>query len=260
VIVDLVPHLLAPDPRHNLRQWPELLEMAEAIDLILSTRHAGFGAALALGSLFPSVKDRHEIRSFFRAALQGRSASHRAEIAGQVARWTRDRGALLSDERPAYDGSIDRANRGYFPPRWRCHPTNERYLRRLLELAESRAIRVYWLLPPVVPRFQARREELGLEASYLQFARTLADRHRNLFVLDARHAGFDHSRFIDPLHLNRRGAIELTERVAGLLASLRAARVTGSRWVRLPDEPSRPDAGPRASAVALQSSREGRRP
>lgn len=264
VIVDFVPHLLAPDPRHNLRQWPELLDVPEAVDLIVSTRHAGFGAALTLGSLLASVKDRHEIRAWVKAALQGRSASHRSEVAGYVDRWTRDRGALLCADRRSYDGSIDAANRGYFPARWACHLTNERYIGRFLDLARSRGIRVYWLLPPVAPEFQARREELGLEASYSRFARTMADRHRNLCVLDARHAGFDHSVFIDPLHLSRQGAVALSEQVAALVARLGADPAGGPRWAMLSDDRCRPPDRAReelgAPTVALQVTSEGRRP
>lgn len=256
IVVDFVPHLLASDPRHNLRQWPELVELPELLDLGVSTRHAGFFAALALGTLLPSVKDRHEIRTYVAAAVAGRSASRRHEIPAYVDRWTRDAGAQLCAERPSYDGAIDAKNRGYFPPRWSCHATNARFVRRILDLAETEGIRVYWLLPPVVPRFQERWDELGLEASYTRFLATMTDRYRNLTVIDGRHAGYGHSLFIDPLHLNERGAMRLTNDVAAVMERSRA--VPRERWAGL----SRTGAVTRQGnpTVALEVTRQGRRP
>jgi hypothetical protein len=220
VVVDFVPHLLATDPRHNLRQWPELLDWPELVDLGAATRHAGFFAALVLGKVLPSVKDRYEIRGSVASALRGRSASRREEVPGYVSRWRLDRGAQLEPPRPSYQGEVDVENPAYFPRVWRCHPTNARYIERILELAGEHGIAVVWLIPPVTPRFQARRDALGLEASYSRFVSSLTRRHPNLAVVDARDVGFDHSLFIDPLHLSEPGARALSARVAAALGPI----------------------------------------
>jgi hypothetical protein len=251
VVVDFVPHLLAAGPRHNLRQWPELVTPREGLDLSLTARHAAMAAELALGSLFPSVKDRYEIRVAVRAALRGESsASRRGEIPDYVRQWHENQGAQLCAPRPAFRGEIDPANPAYFPHAWKCHPTNETYLRRFLALAAAHRVRVFWLLPPVTPRFQARRDALGIEASHTQFVRRLQAEFANLTVIDARHAGYDHSRFIDPLHLDRRGAAALSAELAGILVRERDGREPIPRWVSLPA--SRPEDGEAPSRLALQ--------
>jgi hypothetical protein len=234
VVVDFVPHLLAAGSRHNLRQWPELVTPRDGLDLGLTARHAAVAAELALGSLLPSVKDRFEIRAAVRAALRGESASRRGEIPDYVRQWDENQGAQLCAPRPAFRGEIDPANPAYFPRAWKCHPTNETYLRRFLALAAAHRVRVYWLLPPVTPRFQARRDALGIEASYTRFVRRLQAEFANLTVLDARHAGYDHSRFLDPLHLDRQGAAALSAELAGILIREFEGREPRPRWVRLP--------------------------
>ena len=218
VVVDFVPHLLATDPRHNLRQWPELIDVREGADLAWTTRHAGFLAALTLGSMLPTVKDRYEIRAAVVSTLRGESASRRDEVAACRVGWGRDRGAMLCAARPSYRGAIDEAHPAYFPRAWKCHPTNERYVRRFLDLAAARGIAVYWLLLPVAPRFQARRDALGLDDAYARFLAPLQARYANLAVLDARRDGFGAADFIDPLHLNERGARALSALVASAVA------------------------------------------
>jgi hypothetical protein len=233
VIVDYVPHLLAAGPRHNVRQWPELVTPLEALDLGLTAQHATLLAELALARLLPAVKDRYEIRVALLAALRGEPASRRAEIPAYVRQWCLNRGAQLCAPRPGYGGEIDPNHPAYFPRAWKCHPTNETYVRRFLALAAANGVQVFWLLPPVTPRFQARRDRLGLEECQTRFIHTIQAEHANLTVIDARHAGFDHSRFIDPLHLNREGAAVLSAHLAGILARGPEKNDPGPHWVQL---------------------------
>lgn len=234
VVIDAAPHLLSAEPRHNLRQWPELFDPAEAIELGWATKNAKFCGEMALGMIFPSLKDRHEIRVAIQASLSGHVESHGDEVAAYRRHWRRNRGAMLFPERPTYVGEVDVDNPGYFPKKWKCHPVNLDYVDRLLDLAAEERIRVYWLLPPVVPRFQTRRDELGLEASLDRFLHQLLERHPRLTVIDGRRSSYGHELFIDPLHLNRKGAIGLTVGVAALVE--RGSRADlDSRWVALPD-------------------------
>ncbi|MHC5538436.1 hypothetical protein ACYOEI_09425 [Singulisphaera rosea] len=234
VVLDAAPHLLSAEPRHNLRQWPELFDTTEAIELGWATKNARFCGELALGMIFPSLKDRYEIRVAIQASLDGRVESHRGEVAAYRHHWRKNRGAMLFPERPSYQGEVELENPAYFPKKWKCHPVNLDYIDRLLDLAAQERIRVYWLLPPVVPRFQARRDELGLEASLDRFLEQLLERHPRLTVIDGRRSGYGHELFIDPLHLNHTGSVGLTDGVATLLD--RGSRAAlDSRWVTLPD-------------------------
>jgi hypothetical protein len=234
LVVDFVPYLLAAEPRHNLRQWPELFSLREAIELGWTARNARFAAELMLGMLLPSVKDRDEIRGAVAAALRGESASRRGEVTACRRHWRLLRGAVSAHERPAYRGEVNTSEPGYFPRSWRCHPVNEAYLRRLLDLASAHGIRVFWLLPPVSPRFQARCDELGLEAGHERFVRDLRARYPGLTVVDGRHSGYGVERFIDPLHLNGRAASCLSDDLAAILGAPPRDGLT-DRWITLPD-------------------------
>jgi len=233
VLADFAPHLLAASPKHNLRQWPELLSLRETVELGLRSRHAGFFAELMLGTVLPSVKAREEIRGSVLAAIKGKPPSRRADVLQHCRIWDSNLGADVHPDRPNYQGEIDAADRGYFPPAWSCHPVNAYFLERFLELAAKNQVRVVWLLPPVTPNFQLRREELGLEASYLRFLATLSAKHPNLSIIDARHVGFDHSQFVDPLHLNRRGAETLSTRIAVALSALSKEPSSPGHWINL---------------------------
>jgi hypothetical protein len=217
LVVDFVPYLLAAEPRHNLRQWPELINLREAIDLGWSTRHAQFCAELALGMLLRTVKDRDEIRSSIAAALRGESSSYRDEIDAWVGHWKLHQGAMLFKEQPDYRGEVDTSNRGLFPRAWRCHPVNEVYVRRLLDLAATHSIKVFWLLPPATPKFQDHYDEIGLESSHERFLLGLQSRYPDLTIVDGRHSGYGHELFVDPLHLSRRGAVALSADLATIL-------------------------------------------
>jgi hypothetical protein len=234
LVVDFTPHLLAAGPMHNLRQWPELVSLGEWLDLGWTARHGAFFAELSLGCLLPSVKDRDEIRGNVRAVLRGEAGSHRAEIPAYVAHWRRSRGANIYPRRPSYRGEIDATNPAYFPRGWKCHPTNEAYLRRFLALAETHAIPVFWLLPPTAPQFQARRDALGLEASHERLLERLQRAFANLTVIDGRRASPDPGLFIDQLHLGRPGAVAVSAGLAEVLSRHLDRPRTSPRWVTLP--------------------------
>ena len=118
---------------------------------------------------------------------------------------------------------------------FRRHRVNAEYIHRLLDLAAERGVPVYWLLPPLAPQLQARREQTGAEADFVRFVRSFQTPTANLTVLDARHAGYDHTLFVDPTHLDGQGAYTLSRDVADILRHDRAGRGMGTqRWVDLP--------------------------
>lgn len=263
VLVDFAPHLLMAGPRHSLRLWPELLRLREGIDLGFTATHAGFCAELALRSILPSLKDRDELRGNIIAALRGSTGSKRDEVLAHRQVWDDNLGADVHPGDRSFDVEADLDNPGYFPKRWSCHRVNRNYLHRFLELASANQVQVVWLLPPVVPKFQARRDELGLEAMYTSFLKPWLMEYPNLSVLDARHSGYDSSLFIDSLHLSRRGAEAFSREIATALASIGSAHSSSERWTRLPDlgtERSGPLTNEaRGSSIALRTSSQGHR-
>ncbi len=220
VVVDFAPYLLAEGPRHNAREWPEMIALGEFLDLAWKTRHAAFCGRLALAALVPSIKDRDEIRAAVLEAATGARAQtlDRADELAAIARnWVVNRGALLCPRRESYDGSINATSKTYFPARFAPDPVEEADARRLLDLASRHHVRVFWLLTPTTPRFQERLDALGLTRGHDDWLRRIQRDWPSLTVIDARRGGFAHDDFIDPLHLNVDGARALTDAVADLV-------------------------------------------
>src|SRR5205807_241709 len=97
---------------------------------------------------------------------------------------------------------------------WTGHPLGMAYLWRTLDLAAAHGVAVYWLMPPVHPRVQARRDRLGLDAAYVAAVRQALARYPNLTVIDGRRSGYPPDAFADGSHLNVRGACAFTEDLA----------------------------------------------
>src|SRR5258708_1320166 len=71
-----------------------------------------------------------------------------------------NQGAMVQRRRPDYEGTINEYYASILlPDSWGLDPTNVRYLKKLLALAASRGITVYWLIPPFAPALQERRVE-----------------------------------------------------------------------------------------------------
>jgi hypothetical protein len=230
IVLDFTPHLLADDPRIAWRLWPELVGLRDALDLARSARDADWLTALVLGRTLPSVRARFEIR----AALRG---DGRGDPLAMFRRnWAFNRGAQVMPRSPEFTGRADvwpGARRVLYPDTCRVHPVNELYVGRLLALAATRRIPVFWLLPPVCPDLQDRRERSGAEAQYIRFVRRMQARSPGVTVVDGRRAGYDHTVHCDPLHLDCRGAYALSVGVAEVIG--RGLGAAGSpRWVELP--------------------------
>src|SRR5262249_41529744 len=99
----------------------------------------------------------------------------------------------------------------------------------------SRHVPVFWLLPPVSPSRQARRDRSGLDEGFTRFVRETSARYPNVVVLDARRSGYARELFADPTHLPRVRAVELSAAVAAALAPrLAGVAASGPRWIDLP--------------------------
>lgn len=243
ILVDYEPHILADGPRASDRLWPELLAPAEAIDLALATRDASLLAWTLVAGLLPSVRDRFEIREALRDAYRGEAHPRAFLVLAHWRNWQKNLGGQLMAPNAKFLGDPDAcasAGRVLYPRSWAWDPVNVRFVRRFLALAEDRCIPVFWLIPPAAPELQRRRERSGADAAFEAFVRgNVADFH-GVAVLDARRAGYPSSRFIDPIHLDRDGALAFSDDVAAAVGRGLAAGRGGPRWESLPAYRPRP--------------------
>lgn len=232
IVIGFFPGLLASDTRINVRQWPELLEARECLELAWASRDPRLFASVTLGLLSPSFKDRDQIRAHILAALRGEAGRTRAEILPYRRNWRINAGAQVAPRNPNFrdDAPPAASIRGV----WKCKPENAAYIRRFLALADTHHLPVFWLMPTISPNWQARREQEGLDAAYTRFIRSIQAEFPRLIVIDGRRAGLDRTLFCDPAHLDSRGAVVLSTGVSDILRRYSRGVATGPRWVELP--------------------------
>jgi hypothetical protein len=240
VLVDFKPHLLAHDPGYMVRQWPELLDTRESLDLCWTARDATLFGNLTAARILPSYKDRFEIRANVMDAFKGIGGTMRHTISQFGRNWRLNRGAQVMPRNPAFRGNDNLWEGDLYPTSWACHPVNESYLRRFLALAASRDVPVFWVIMPPSVEVQARRDRCGADTAYEAFVRSVLAEHPTLTVIDGRRSGYDHTVHYDPIHLDRRGAAALTADVSHVVDRHIRSRSGGPRWEALPAYHDRP--------------------
>ncbi len=239
LVIDFMPHLLALDHREPARYWPELLSVAEAADLCRTAGDAPFFGRILAAKALPTLRSRDELRALAISTLAGNATTPRYFMPALWRNWRVNLGAQLAPPKPEYDGSIPPDNVACFPDRWACDPVNRAYLRRTLDLAASRGMTVYWLIPPAAPSVIERRSRLGLDGVESQFVRSWQREYSNIIVADARQSEYDRSLFVDPVHLAVGGAGVLSADLADLIAA-----GSRDRWASLPKYADRPAVPP----------------
>ncbi|HWE37493.1 MAG TPA: hypothetical protein VG406_13065 [Isosphaeraceae bacterium] len=264
VLVDYEPHILADDPRASSRLWPELLTPGEAVDLAVTTRDASLLAWTLVAGLLPSARDRFEIREALGDALRGEPSPRGLLVLAHWRNWQKNLGGQLMAPNSKYHGEPDSlvgANRILYPKSWEWNAVNVRYVRRFLALAARRGVPVFWLIPPAAPELQRRRERSGADAAFEAFVRAIAADFPGVTVLDARRSGYVASRFIDPIHLDRDGALAFSDDLADAVGRRLAEHGNGPRWEALPAYRARPTSGRfedlEQSALALLAAQRG---
>jgi hypothetical protein len=241
IVVDFKPSVLVGSPRYNLRYWQEIVSPRECLELARTSGGGSLPTSIVLGRLLPTFRSRLEVRDALLAALRGEVPPMRPINRVCRRNWRVNDGANVGARNPAFTGEVGPdEHRMLLSHLWYCHRANAAHVRRLLDLTAARGIRVYWLLPPLSPQLQARREQSGAEAGYLRFIQSMHARYRHLTIVDGRHASYDHTLFVDATHLNGQGANTLSTDLAALLDRDRAALVPGPRWVDLPAYRPRP--------------------
>jgi hypothetical protein len=242
LVVDFHPHFLTRDHWQAVGYWPDLLDLRDAFDLSWSARDATFFAHTMLARSIPSIGVRFQIRAEVFAALRGDVHPLRPVNRlrnRQIAR--RDRGALVGGRNPQFQGSIAASYAPMFlRDGWRCDPIEEIYIRKFIEIADQYGVPVYWLVPPLAPELQARRNQERLDDPYNRFARSLTDEFANLVVIDGRQSSYEHQVFLDAAHLDRQGATVLSSDLADLFGRDTIGQ-SSTRWLILPryqDQPA----------------------
>ncbi len=205
VVIGFHPAVLAYEAATNVRQWPEVLGAWACVRLAIEARDARLAALGVLGSVLPSCKSRLEVGRDVLAALRGTVDPAVAEIARGRAERSEQRGSVVAAPRPSFRDEPGAEPRPAATPAWMPRRENLAALRRLLALAGSRGIAVYWVTPALSPAERDRRGRQGLTRDYDRLLDRLQEEFPGLVVLESSGLGLDASVFVDPLHLDGRG-------------------------------------------------------
>jgi hypothetical protein len=227
--------LMQPDrPLNSIRMYPDLATTRDCFELAWIARDPDFLASTLLGKLFPSYKCRFEIQQSIQGALGGLRASPWPSQATIWETWKHQDGAQPMPS----DGSGGSLNpqmvADLSPVGWKCDAINAIYAEKFLELAASKQIPVFWLIPPLNPAVHALRAVQGSDEAFTRFVKTVLAQHPDVVVLDARRSGYERTVYVDTLHLDSEGARVLSTDLAKLLLDRLASKGEGPRWVDLP--------------------------
>jgi hypothetical protein len=237
------PQLWSYKYRDHVADWADLITPAEALQLARDDRDPGFLTIYLTHYLVPSIRYRHDLRKALADALADRPPSPNVPWDPVIDRQLkRNRGGLVFSSLYPKNGPDPWPNgtiAAHEAALWYrtgpfAHPTNLVYIDKLLTLAESRGIPVFFLVAPIHPGTLAQRERRGLDAPYFTWLRRVVDRHRNVTVIDGRNSGYDYRVFIDSFHLDAEGNAAQSHALAELLAARLEGHDDGSRWISLP--------------------------
>ena len=266
ILVDFTKVHVGEGPRSVLKHYPwfELLSLREAVELSWSMRDADFLASTMSKELIPSVRNRLPLRSNIMTALAGGSHSER-EVSNFVG-FNRavNNNAQVNPKNPNFHDAAVPPGLGLVPDKWSPDPVNAVYVRKFLDLAASRRIPVFCILPPQSPGTQGVLDATGGERRLVTWLRSLESSYPNLSMIDVRHAGYDATVFVDEIHLDGEGAQVLSTDLGRYVkARLSSPAPTVARWVDAPRFSGRPTElilqDINGSRVAVKGPKGGRR-
>ena len=232
IVIGFYPGLLASDVSINLRALPEALGARACLDLLGDARSRKLAVPLLLRLALPTFRRRDEIGDLVTATLKGeRDSPDRIKARAYRRNWNQHSGAQVLAPNPTFiDDVVAPPGEPGAPAnaagiRWKPKPVHLAYLRRLLKLARSREIAVFWVLPTNSPKLRALRAGNGLDNAYYGMLQTVQLEFGSMTVLDPVHVISDPTIFSDACHLDRGGAMMLSSAVARVLAE-RLARST----------------------------------
>ncbi len=234
VVIDSKWTALAGRHAFNQAILPDIFGPREFLGLAWTARDPCLLASLMLSQILPSYHVRFEIRADVQTALRGESPPHRRNIDAWRRNWRLNHGAHHAPKELSYHGDVDPGNTELLPAVWQANPVVTTYLERFFALAEARNIPVFWLIPPMVPALQARHEQAGTDVAFTRFARRIQARYPRVVVIDGRYARYPHSVFIDPTHLDCRGAALFSDDLAPIIGRSLDGAEAAAPWVSLP--------------------------
>jgi hypothetical protein len=237
ILVDFTKLHVAEGPRSELKQYPwhVFLSLREAIELSWSMRDADFLARTMTRAWIPSVRNRIEIRNNIVATLNGTPHSEREPTRILAFNRSVNNNAQVNPKNPDFQDVDVPPGLRPLPDSWKPDPVNAVYVKRFLDLAASRRIPVFCILPPQSPGTQSRLDAMALETNLMAWLHRLERDNPNLTMIDARHAGYDQSVFFDEIHLDGEGAQVLSTDLGRLIhACLSSPPGDAPRWVSTP--------------------------
>ena len=160
IVVDFKWTAIANDPTGLERILPEVATFAECARMAWDLRDSDLLGRIALVAELPSYRCRVQIRKNVVAAVQGEEPVRNQQWLTAYRNMRVNKGAHHTPKIP-FDGAINPADENFFPAEWKCNPVNELHIHKFLDLAKSRAIPIFLLVPPVSPAMQARLDETG---------------------------------------------------------------------------------------------------
>ncbi len=238
IVLDVHPVFILSDNRDRNHYWSDSLGLIDLFDLAWTLNAPDDLAKILLTKSLRSLYHRDQLRTFLLGSLKGETSTHWFPNLISMRNFNQNQGAEVSQNNPVYKGEValiyqvlglnDDHRRG-------SSPSAEVYMHRLLNLAASHGIRVFWVNMPIVPELEREREAKGWNDVYDRFTRKFLS-YRNLVVLDARHSGYPPSVFRDATHLAPNGAYALSRDIAEVVKRDKTVTANDdqSHWVALP--------------------------
>lgn len=219
LVINLMPHQLARDvlDRKHSGMWRLLMDFATSCRLAWRFQSPGLPLDVVWSSAFPSLAARDGIRASIEAALIQKERSTQAVINVYTNNWKSNQGAHLLAER-SEPGRFSKLNHELFPSDWRPDRANLAIISEILNTARQRNIQVFWLISPLHPEAEQALLECGVTSRYSALIASFQRSFPELTVLDARSIGIEAEDFVDAVHLDRKGAIALSESISRALS------------------------------------------
>ena len=257
IVIGFYPGLLGADSRINVRQWPELFGINGCIQMLWRNRDFNFAGPLLLRSLLPSLRRREEIQAAFLTLGKDKGWAGSLKTRGYRRNWRINKGAQILAVNPAFrdDPGLPIGEPGAVSnlagAGWRAKAEHLVHIRKLLTLAESRGISIFWLLPTNSPGLRTFRQNIGLDAAYFKTIQELQVEFPALCVLDPSSLLTETTAFSDPCHLDRNGAhnisVSVVEAIRRRILKPKDAEMQQLQWVIL----SNPEPGTRIAPTRL---------
>jgi hypothetical protein len=222
IVVDFHASQIHGDPLLDFEGLADVLDPLETLSYARTCRDPMMYAWMTAYQALPSLRSRANLRSAVVERLAGRPiAGYDVKTRPVFETWDREGGAHLLDVggEEGRDGRFSDERLVSTLGPWYCHPANAVYIKKFLDLAARRRIAVYWLLPPIHPRLQARSDASGDTDRYDRLVRSAERAYPNLIVVDARRSGFSPGWFSDGNHLRATGARRFSALVADAIAA-----------------------------------------